>query len=233
MSRPILFVLAGPNGAGKSTLYESRVALMTSAEFVNADQLARERFGHPAGTEEESRWGQQEAERRREALMREGKSLVVESTFSHPSKVELIEQARRRGYMVVLFHVNVESADDAVRRVASRVARGGHPVPEARIRGRYVRNQALIRQAVLMADRAYIFDNSALGKPPRLLAEFSTGMGQCREAQLPEWAESLYGAEQEPLAAAIRILGHPQSPSQESERGRIPRRSGRRDGCRY
>jgi len=195
VSRPILFVLAGPNGAGKSTLYESRVALMTSAEFVNADQLARERFGHPAGTEEESRWGQQEAERRREGLMREGKSLVVESTFSHSSKVELIEQARQRGYMVVLFHVNVESADDAVRRVASRVARGGHPVPEARIRGRYVRNQALIRHAVLMADRAYIFDNSALGKPPRLLAEFSTGMGRSREAQLPEWAESLYGAD--------------------------------------
>ncbi len=26
-------------------------------------------------------------------------------------------------------------------------------------------------------------------------AEFSTGMGRCREAQLPEWAESLYGAD--------------------------------------
>jgi len=195
VSRPILFVLAGPNGAGKSTLYESRVALMTSAEFVNADQLARDQFGHPASTEEESRWGQDEAERRREALMREGKSLVVESTFSHPSKLELIERARHLGYMVVLFHVNVKSADDAVLRVAARVACGGHPVPEARIRGRYERNQALIRRAVLRADRAYVFDNSALGKPPRLLAEFSAGVGWRREPKLPVWATGLYGAD--------------------------------------
>jgi predicted ABC-type ATPase len=80
-----------------------------------------------------------------------------------------------------------------VARVAARVEHGGHPVPEDRIRARYVRNQPLIRQAVLMADRAFVFDNSALGKPPRLLIRFQAGVAWRITDGLPSWAASLYG----------------------------------------
>ncbi|MGH6909204.1 MAG: AAA family ATPase, partial [Phenylobacterium sp.] len=148
---PILHILAGPNGAGKTTLYEARVRQLAKAPFVNADQLSSEALGRHAESREEAELGQSLANARRDALMSAGESLVTESTFSHPSKLDLIRQAKALGYRVFVYHVNVESADDAVARVAAREARGGHPVPEANIRGRYERNQPLIREAVRLA----------------------------------------------------------------------------------
>lgn len=192
MSGPLLVLLAGPNGAGKSTLYESRIRHLTDAEFVNADRLAAAQFGHPAATEAEGRWGQEAAERRRDALLAEGRSLVAESTFSHPSKLALLGEARRRGYTILVFHVSVETAEDAVARVAHRVGQGGHPVPEDRIRGRYARNGPLIREAVLDADHGYVLDNSRLGEPPRLVLEFRSRRLVGRWEPVPGWVGRLY-----------------------------------------
>lgn len=192
-ANPTLHVIAGPNGSGKTTLYEAQIRALTDAEFVNADRLALEHFGHVAVTLEESEMGQALADERRRALMAEGRSLVTESTFSHPSKLALIQAAKSAGYRVVIYHVNVKDADRAVARVESRVREGGHPAPEDRIRKRYERNQPLIREAVLAADRAYIFDNSRLGEPPLVLLTFQAGRAVQIADTLPPWAATLYG----------------------------------------
>ena len=195
MPPPELHVIAGPNGAGKSTLYDTVLRRRTAAEFVNADLLAWARFGHPAGTEAESLYGQQAAEERRAELIARRESLVVESTFSHPSKLDLLREARAAGYGIFAYHVGVETPDDAVARVAARVAEGGHPVPESRVRARYERNGPLIREAVLTADLGLVFDNSRLGARPLLLAAFTRGRGRRAATTLPAWAETLYGAD--------------------------------------
>lgn len=190
---PTLHVLAGPNGAGKTTLYESWVRRRTTAEFVNADLLVHAALGRHATTQADAELGQRLAEDRRSALLAARQSLVAESTFSHPSKLDLLRQARAAGYELVVYHVNVDSPDLAVARVASREMHGGHPVPEDRIRGRYQRNQALIRQAVQMADRAFVLDNSVRGASPRALIAFVSGKPRDVAPDLPAWAQALYG----------------------------------------
>ena len=192
---PTLHVIAGPNGAGKTTFYEQVLSRVTNAAFVNADRLALEAFGHVAVTVAESAEGQRLAEERRQSLMAAGESLIMESTFSHPSKLVLIEQAKGLAYQVVVYHLNVRDADVAVTRVAGRVSQGGHPAPEDRIRARYARNQPLIREAVLMADRAFVFDNSRLGEPARRLMTFVVGKVASVSHPLPDWAISLYGGD--------------------------------------
>jgi predicted ABC-type ATPase len=189
---PILHILAGPNGAGKTTLYEAQIRPITDAPFVNADRLALEALGRYALTRQEAELGQDLANARRDMLMAAGESLVTESTFSHPSKLELIHRAKALGYRVFVYHVNVVSADFAVARVVAREAKGGHPVPEANIRGRYERNQPLIREAVLMADRARVFDNSVLGQAPRQVISFVSGQAKDVALDLPAWASALY-----------------------------------------
>lgn len=192
-NRPTLHVLAGPNGAGKSTLYETVLKdRLPGVEFVNADLLAWAEFGHPAATLAESQRGQQLADDRRKALMSEGKSLVTESTFSHPSKLQLLQEAREKGYELRVYHVNVRSPEISVFRVQSRVEAGGHPVPEDKIRERYVRNQALIREAVRTADRGFVFDNSRLGEPARLAVGFRSGEVVRLNDPVPNWARQLY-----------------------------------------
>jgi predicted ABC-type ATPase len=191
--KPTLHVIAGPNGAGKTTLYRNRLEKRyPDAEFVNADELALKEFGHPARTADESARGQELAENRRRELMENRKSLVTESTFSHPSKVDLVRDAKASGYEVVLYHVNVRSPNVSVMRVAHRVDNGGHPVPEDKIRQRYDRNQPLIREAAKLADRAYIFDNSQLGKPHELAVILERGTAIRASENVPAWARVLY-----------------------------------------
>jgi predicted ABC-type ATPase len=192
-ARPTLHVIAGPNGAGKTTLFREVLAPRhPGVEFVNADDLARQRFGHPAQTLTESQVGQSLAEERRRSLMGERKSLFTETTFSHPSKLELIGDARALGYEVRAYHVNVRSPNISVMRVAHRVERGGHPVPEDKIRERYVRNQALIRDAVRAADKAIVFDNSRLGERAAAAIVFRAGRVASVANNVPAWAREIY-----------------------------------------
>lgn len=195
--RPTFIVIAGPNGAGKTSLYHRQIGKdFPGVEFVNADHLALEHFGHPAITKKESEVGQKLAETRRRELMAQGKPMATESTFSHESKVDLVRDAKAAGYVVLLYHVNVRNADLAVMRVASRVGKGGHPVPEEKIRGRYERNQPLIRQAALLADHAYIFDNSDIHRPHRLALQLHRGKA-FNPDNVPAWALQVYAKELE------------------------------------
>lgn len=195
-ARPQMHVIAGPNGAGKTTLYKNRLAReLPNAEFVNADELIHKELGRAAQTRPEATRGQELAETRRRELMQARRDLVTESTFSHPSKLDLIKDAKAAGYAVHVHHVNVRSAELSVKRVARRVDQGGHPVPEDKIRQRYERNQPLIREAVKMADRAYLYDNSAKAKGHARVANFKNGELTKASTQIPAWARELYAQE--------------------------------------
>jgi predicted ABC-type ATPase len=188
--RPTMFILAGPNGAGKSTLYEKVIAQIVKAPFINADQIQKTELQDQSmnAAYEAARI----AETRRQDKIANKQSFVTESTFSHPAKLELIKHAKAAGFRVIVYHVNVRTANISVARVASRVESGGHNVPEDKIRERFERNQHLIKEAVLRADRAFVFDNSALNKHPSLSMEFLEGQVARVSGNVPEWARSLY-----------------------------------------
>lgn len=193
---PSLTILAGPNGAGKSTLYQARIQeKLPDAEFVNADLLAKAHYGHHAETLKESQTGQRLAEERRAQLIAEKKSLVVESTFSHPSKLELIDQAKGAGFRVYVHHVNVRSPALSVDRVANRVTKGGHAVPVDKIKERYERNKPLIREAMLRADVGIVWDNSQRGTPPEAVVRLEHGRATRVAENVPRWARDLYEKE--------------------------------------
>lgn len=183
--RPSLILLAGPNGAGKSTLYQTRVAPGFAGPFINADIIQRDELRD--ASPQASYKAAEIASVRRTNLLDAGKSFATETVFSHPSKLEIITKARARGYMVIVMHVGVESSDLSVARVSARTTEGGHDVPEDKIRARYDRGEPLIRQAVLLADRGMVFDNSQLNNPPRLMLLFSAGRLVQADAALPDW----------------------------------------------
>ncbi|PZT88220.1 MAG: hypothetical protein DI637_08135 [Citromicrobium sp.] len=188
--RPTLFVIAGPNGAGKSTFYDTVLAGRVDAPFINPDIIQREEIGDPSM--QASYAAAKLAETRRRGFLASGQSFVMETVFSHPSKLELLRDARAAGYRIVVFHLMLASPDIAVARVEGRVEEGGHPVPEDKVRSRFARNAALIRQAALMADRAQVFDASALNERPRLLLELSNGNIMRQAESWPNWFADTY-----------------------------------------
>lgn len=190
---PTLLMLAGPNGAGKSTFYEAKIKPHVSAPFINADLIQRDELKNPSM--ETAYQAAQIAETRRQEHLGKKKSFVSESTFSHPSKLTLINEAKEAGFRIEIYYVNVSSPDLCVERVTHRVAQGGHDVPEEKIRERYERNQSLIREAVLRADRAFIYDNSTVGSPPKRALFFKNGMIDRAAENLPTWCQTLYAKE--------------------------------------
>lgn len=188
-----MILLAGPNGSGKSTLYDTRIAPKFAAPFINADLIQRDELGRAdmnAAYE-----AAQIAAERRAALLEAGKSFAAETVFSHPSKLDLITDAKAAGYRVMTFHISVAHPDLSVARVRARVTEGGHPVPEGKIRDRYDRSGPLIRQAVLRSDVGYVFDNSALNTPPVLVVSFRAGVLHFVVPRAPRWVLDLYGAD--------------------------------------
>lgn len=96
--KPTFHLIAGPNGAGKTTFYEQYLRPRTGAPFMNPDLLAREVLGHWSRSPEGAALGKDLASARRASLIAAGQSLAMESTFSHPSKLELIEVVIAAGY---------------------------------------------------------------------------------------------------------------------------------------
>ena len=68
------------------------------------------------------------------------RSCVVESTLSGRSFRNRILEAGKRGYEITIVFVFVDTVDVCVARVAERVRKGGHDVPEADIPRRYGRS---------------------------------------------------------------------------------------------
>lgn len=185
-----MIVLAGPNGSGKSTLYSTRIAPSFAGPFINADIIQRDELRDPSP--EASYEAARIASSRRAEHLAQGRNFVTETVFSHPSKLELIDEARANGFTVIVMHIGVDTPELSVARVGARVQEGGHIVPEEKIRARYGRGAPLIREAVLLADRGLVFDNSSLNQPPRHCLTFANGRLVFALPRLPTWIRSAY-----------------------------------------
>jgi len=168
MRRKEIVMIAGPNGAGKTTFAREvlpREALCNN--FINADLIA----------EGLSPFQPELASVRAARLVLEsirehvgaGRSFALESTLSGRTYARMIPEWRRAGYYVTLFFLEIPTPELAIGRVALRVSQGGHHIPEADIRRRFItgkRNFVSIYQSLVDDWRQY--ENS--GASPRLIA---------------------------------------------------------------
>ena len=171
MSR--LDLVAGPNGAGKTTLYERVIYPgRPGLPFVNADDIAAARYGDAAAPM--SYAAAEIATSTRTALIEARLDFCTETVFSHPSKVDLIATAVSAGYDVVL-HVVMIPLELSARRVAARVASGGHDVPAEKLASRYERIWPNVVAAVGKCRRSVFYDNSDDAGPVEVAA-FHAGL---------------------------------------------------------
>ena len=188
---PVLWLLVGPNGAGKSTYYARRIRPVLYAPLVNADLIARGRW--PDAPAEHAWEALREADAVRAALIEARCSFVTETVFSHPSRVELVRVARAAGYTIWLTFIHLASAELALARVGDRVRRGGHDVPEDRVRARYARMPRNVIDALPYVDRLFVIDNSEDGRAFRTVLAFDRGALTYRSPDPPGAIATLFG----------------------------------------
>ena len=155
-----LYIISGCNGAGKTTAsYTVLPDILHCKEFVNADEIARglSPFNPNSVAIEAGRL----MLKRIEYLLERNVSFSVETTLATKSYINLVRRAQKKGYKVSVLFFWLNSPDLALLRVAERVAKGGHDIPEMIVRRRYV---AGIRNlfSLFMSEVDYwgIYDNS-------------------------------------------------------------------------
>ncbi|HEX3109708.1 MAG TPA: zeta toxin family protein [Thermoanaerobaculia bacterium] len=131
-----VIIIAGPNGAGKTTF--AREFLPSEAGlpvFVNADLIAAgfSPFNPEVAAMRAGRLMLQEIDAHAAA----GRSFAFETTLAGVSYVRRIDRWRKGGYTVELIFLSLPSPEEAIRRVAARVAQGGHGVADDVIRRRF------------------------------------------------------------------------------------------------
>ena len=180
---PALHLVVGPNGAGKTTFFEHVLGPATHLPFINADLIARRRW--PGDEERHGHEAAALAEQARDAAIAAGRSFVAETVFSHPSKLEMIERAQARGYLVYLHVVGVPEAL-TLGRTRLRSEQGGHSVPVDKVRTRYRRLWPNVAKALVAVDEAALYDNSSAARPFRLVARYQNGQRLGR-GDFPPW----------------------------------------------
>jgi len=125
----------------------------------------------------------------RHKLLKTQTSFTFETVMSSPDKVAFMQKAQKAGFRTYLYFVATEDPEINVARVQHRVETGGHAVPYDKIVSRYARSLDLLSQAVMFADRAYIFDNS--GHSRVWIAEVSDGETlEIKTDQMPAWLKT-------------------------------------------
>lgn len=168
--RPKLIIIAGPNGSGKTTFTPQMLEhdWADGCLFINPDEIAKNEFGD---------WNSPsavlkavvKAQEMREKCLKSGQSMLIESVFSAPDKLDFILRAKAAGFFIRFFFIGTDSPEINAARVTRRVLHGGHEVPIAKIISRYSKSIANASTALLTADRGYVYDNSITDRNPKIL----------------------------------------------------------------
>lgn len=183
--RPVIVALTGPNGAGKTTFYYSHLR-SAGLRFVNADLIARE-----LGLEAYS--AARIAAGIRGNLVAQRESFIFETVFSDPAgdKLAFLRDAAASGYNVILCFIGTASASISEERVAMRVSQGGHDVPTEKLVERFPRILSNLKSALRELPNVWVFDNSDLQKPYRLVAISRNGKVKKLPHPTPKWLAPL------------------------------------------
>ena len=155
-----LYIIAGCNGAGKTTAsFTILPEVLDCKEFINADEIAKGLS--PFQPESVAMQAGRIMLARMDELLQKGETFAFETTLATKSYKQKIEWAQANGYEVTLLFFWLDSPNMAKKRVAQRVAEGGHSIPSETIERRYHNGITnLFAIYIDMVDICYIFDNS-------------------------------------------------------------------------
>jgi predicted ABC-type ATPase len=207
---PRIYVLAGTNGAGKSSIAGATVRA-SGAEYFNPDEAAqRIRAASPGMTQTEANslaW--LEGKRLLERAIAERLDYAFETTLGGDTITQLLERALDAGIEVRVWYTGLSSPELHIARVRARVVKGGHDIPKADIRRRYVSGQLNLIRLLPRLSELRVYDNSedadpssGLAPAPKLVLHVEAGeiMNVGELAGTPEWAKPI-------VAAAMKLAG--------------------------
>jgi len=199
-----IYVLAGTNGAGKSSVGGAAIR-EKGADYFNPDEATRRiRATNPDISERDANIAAWHAGKRllEEAIARR-LVFAFETTLGGDTITSLLRRALAEGVEVRMWYVGLATPERHVARVRARVARGGHDIPESKIRERYERSRVNLIRLLPQLTELRVFDNSVEADPasgaaptPLLVLHMVKGTiaATCALPRVPEWAKPIVAA---------------------------------------
>jgi predicted ABC-type ATPase len=201
--RGTITVLAGTNGAGKSSVAGAYIR-QAGGDYYNPDELTRSLLGQNPGLDpaDANSLAWTRGKELLERAIAEGGDFVFETTLGANTIPRLLAHAARQGMAVKMFFVGLASVEHHLRRVAARVADGGHDIPEAKVRQRWENSRLNLLGLLPHLAELMVWDNSAeadlsTGAPaPVLLLHVRAGkiVAPKNLSATPDWAKPIVAA---------------------------------------
>lgn len=86
-------------------------------------------------------------------------TFTQETTLAGHRVEKTIRQARKQGYDIVMFYVGLNSVEESLWRIANRVRKGGHDIPEEYVRLRYQNRLESLKGVLPLCDEVVFYDN--------------------------------------------------------------------------
>ncbi len=188
-------VLAGVNGAGKSSIAGAAIR-RAGQDWYNPDEFACDlqvRFPDKSMQQINSIvWT--EGLRRLQAAINNKSDFTFETTLGGSTITNTLFDAIAAGVPVSIWYCGLDSVDLHIQRVAARVDRGGHDIPENLIRSRYKTSMRNLCRLAPGLTQLAVYDNSrALDEQerPDIRRLLHVIDGQVRELDqnMPAWAK--------------------------------------------
>lgn len=191
----MIFVLAGVNGAGKSSIGGSAIRA-AGQDWYNPDELAQamhEAYPEKPLKEINSQvW--HEGRRRLETAIHDNTNFSFETTLGGNTITNTLLDAIAAGVSVHVWYCGLASTELHIKRVAERVARGGHDIPEGLIRTRYKTSMRSLCRLAPGLEQLAVYDNSMpldAQQRPSIRRLLHVANGEIRELDrnMPGWAK--------------------------------------------
>ncbi len=193
IEQPVFLIVAGPNGSGKSSVYANADLEWDgrSVWIVNPDLLAVQISEVECKSLPDANLtAVQRIETWLEASIAVHKTIGVETVLSTGKYRRLVEAAKALGFAVWLIYVILDSPERSIERIKLRVAKGGHHVPDEKVRKRYFCSLVQLPWFLDQADKAWIWDNS--GATPKQIGEKHDGIIELDENALDAIASAVH-----------------------------------------
>jgi predicted ABC-type ATPase len=133
------------------------------------------------------------------ATIEDGGTFAFETTLGGRTVSRTLREAAAAALDVHMWYVGLESAELHIQRVKERVERGGHDIPERKIRERYSSSHQNLIRLIPQLAALKVYDNSApVGKrgvvEPRLLLHLERDRIIHLTDDVPAWAQGIVAA---------------------------------------
>jgi predicted ABC-type ATPase len=199
----VITVLAGVNGAGKSSIGGAHLQ-QKGGEFYNPDlvALAARKASPSLTTQEANAYAWQRGKELLEAAIANRTDFNFETTLGGESITKLLIGASKKGATLNIWYAGLSNVDLHIKRVASRVEKGGHPISETDIRKRWISSHVNLVKLLPHVTHLRVYDNSTDRDPdkeqspePKLVLSVSKRAidfpGPNEVQNTPEWAKPI------------------------------------------